>query len=77
MSQFTTIRYTELNDAFFVSRVWDYGGIASKGLAQVAKWGSTRALESELKAESSHIRYFDLAIQSTLFYSLDFSSSYN
>jgi hypothetical protein len=36
--------------------VWEYGGIASKGLGQVAKWGSTRELESELKAESSHIR---------------------
>jgi hypothetical protein len=36
--------------------VWEYGGIASNGLAQVAKWGSPRVLESELKAESSHIR---------------------
>jgi len=37
-------------------RVWEYGGRASKGLAQVAKWGSPRVLESELKAESQHIR---------------------
>ena len=37
-------------------RVWSYNGYASKGLAQVAKWGSPRVLESELKAESAHIR---------------------
>lgn len=37
-------------------RVWEYGGYASKGLSQVAKWGSPRVLESELKAESNHIR---------------------
>ncbi|XP_059082826.1 spondin-1-like [Tigriopus californicus] len=37
-------------------RVWEYNGHASKGLAQVAKWGSPRVLESELKAESRHIR---------------------
>jgi len=37
-------------------RVWEYGGYASKGLEQVAKWGSPRVLESELKAESNHIR---------------------
>jgi len=30
--------------------------MASTGLSQVAKWGSTRALESELKAESDHVR---------------------
>ena len=36
--------------------MWEYGGLASKGLAQVAKWGSPRVLESELKAESRHIR---------------------
>ena len=36
--------------------MWEYGGQASKGLAQVAKWGSARVLESELKAESRHIR---------------------
>ncbi|XP_023341710.1 spondin-1 [Eurytemora carolleeae] len=37
-------------------RVWEAGGLASKGLTQVAKWGSPRVLESELKAKSSHIR---------------------
>ena len=37
-------------------RVWEYGGYASKGLEQVAKWGSPRALESELKSQSLHIR---------------------
>ena len=30
--------------------------MASKGLTQVAKWGSPRLLESELKSESRHIR---------------------
>ena len=39
-----------------ISRVWEAGGYASKGLTQVAKWGSPRMLESELKAESKHIR---------------------
>ena len=38
-------------------RVWKYDGYASKGLAQVAKWGSPRVLESELKSESAHIRF--------------------
>lgn len=37
-------------------RVWEAGGLASKGLTQVAKWGSPRLLESELKSESRHIR---------------------
>jgi len=37
-------------------RVWEYGGIASDGLRQVAEWGSTRQLETELKSESDHIR---------------------
>ena len=37
-------------------RVWQPGGSASKGLTEVAKWGSPRVLESELKAESRHIR---------------------
>ncbi|XP_042863867.1 spondin-1-like isoform X1 [Penaeus japonicus] len=37
-------------------RVWKYGGYASDGLRQVAEWGSTRALESELKTKSDHIR---------------------
>ena len=41
---------------FFRNRVWEYGGYASKGLEQVAKWGSPRALESELKSQSLHIR---------------------
>ena len=30
-------------------RVWEAGGFASKGLTEVAKWGSPRVLESELK----------------------------
>ncbi|XP_047736020.1 spondin-1 [Hyalella azteca] len=37
-------------------RVWEYGGYASDGLRQVAEWGSTRTLESELKRQSDHIR---------------------
>ncbi|KAL7645703.1 UNVERIFIED_CONTAM: hypothetical protein RMT77_002580 [Armadillidium vulgare] len=37
-------------------RVWEYGGLASDGLRQVAEWGSTRVLESELKRQSDHIR---------------------
>jgi len=37
-------------------RVWRAGGTASKGLAEVAKWGQPRVLEAELKAESRHIR---------------------
>ena len=41
---------------YYHYRVWEYGGYASKGLEQVAKWGSPRVLESELKAESLHIR---------------------
>lgn len=43
-------------------RVWEYGGIASDGLRQVAEWGSTQALESELKAEVTRA--------SLLFYSM-------
>ena len=46
--------YRRMHLSFF--RVWSYNGYASKGLAQVAKWGSPRVLESELKAESAHIR---------------------
>ncbi|XP_069679173.1 spondin-1-like isoform X2 [Periplaneta americana] len=37
-------------------RFWDYGGFASEGLRQVAERGATRMLESELKAQSEHIR---------------------
>ncbi|XP_076067387.1 spondin-1-like [Oratosquilla oratoria] len=37
-------------------RVWEYGGFASDGLRQVAEWGSTQTLESELKRQSDHIR---------------------
>ncbi|KAG8231525.1 hypothetical protein J437_LFUL008066 [Ladona fulva] len=37
-------------------RFWDYGEIASDGLKNVAEKGSTRMLESELKAQSEHIR---------------------
>ena len=40
----------------FPFRVWEAGGHASKGVTEVAKWGSPRVLESELKAESRHIR---------------------
>ncbi|XP_050689766.1 spondin-1-like isoform X1 [Eriocheir sinensis] len=36
--------------------VWEYGKEASDGLKQVAEWGSTRTLESELKRQSDHIR---------------------
>ena len=44
------------NEIHLFCRVWEYGGYASKGLEQVAKWGSPRALESELKSQSLHIR---------------------
>ncbi|CAL4072077.1 unnamed protein product, partial [Meganyctiphanes norvegica] len=37
-------------------KVWEYGGYSSDGLRQVAEWGSTRSLESELKRQSDHIR---------------------
>ncbi|XP_026469227.1 spondin-1-like isoform X2 [Ctenocephalides felis] len=37
-------------------RFWEYGQPASEGLRQVAEHGATRMLESELKAESEHIR---------------------
>ncbi|XP_046394012.1 spondin-1-like isoform X2 [Ischnura elegans] len=37
-------------------RFWEYGGMASEGLRNVAEKGSTRKLESELKAQSEHIR---------------------
>ncbi|CAB3377734.1 Hypothetical predicted protein [Cloeon dipterum] len=37
-------------------RFWEYGGISSEGVRQVAEKGSTRMLESELKSESEHIR---------------------
>ncbi|XP_054267798.1 spondin-1-like isoform X2 [Macrosteles quadrilineatus] len=37
-------------------RFWEYGGIASEGLRQVAERGSTRMLESELKSQSQNIR---------------------
>lgn len=50
------IRLTHFSDIIGAShsadyRVWEYGGIASDGLRQVAEWGSTQALESELKSE--------------------------
>ncbi|CAL7938661.1 unnamed protein product [Xylocopa violacea] len=37
-------------------RFWQYNGLASSGLRQVAELGSTRKLESELKNQSEHIR---------------------
>ncbi|KAJ1526166.1 hypothetical protein ONE63_009326 [Megalurothrips usitatus] len=37
-------------------RFWEYNGQASEGLRQVAERGTTRALETELKAQSEHIR---------------------
>lgn len=37
-------------------RFWEYGQPASEGLQQVAEHGSTRMLESELKAQSENIR---------------------
>ncbi|XP_066257165.1 spondin-1 isoform X2 [Euwallacea similis] len=35
---------------------WNYGEFASEGLQQLAEYGNTRLLESELKAKSDHIR---------------------
>ncbi|XP_012230745.1 spondin-1 isoform X2 [Linepithema humile] len=37
-------------------RFWQYNGLASTGLRQVAELGATRKLESELKDQSEHIR---------------------
>ncbi|KAJ8675250.1 hypothetical protein QAD02_011036 [Eretmocerus hayati] len=37
-------------------RFWEYNGLASEGLKQVAENGVTRILESELKNQSEHIR---------------------
>lgn len=37
-------------------RVWEYGGIASEGLKEVAVFGSPGKLERELKSQSNHIR---------------------
>ncbi|XP_012287279.1 spondin-1 isoform X2 [Orussus abietinus] len=37
-------------------RFWEYNGMASEGLQQVAEYGLTRRLESELKNQSEHIR---------------------
>ncbi|XP_011873806.1 PREDICTED: spondin-1 isoform X3 [Vollenhovia emeryi] len=37
-------------------RFWNYNGMASIGLRQVAELGATRKLESELKDRSEHIR---------------------
>ncbi|XP_031770909.1 spondin-1 isoform X4 [Apis florea] len=37
-------------------RFWKYNGMASTGLQQVAEFGLTRKLESELKDQSDHIR---------------------
>ncbi|KYN06260.1 Spondin-1 [Cyphomyrmex costatus] len=37
-------------------RFWSYNSMASDGLRQVAEFGATRKLESELKAQSEHIR---------------------
>ncbi|XP_011694985.1 PREDICTED: spondin-1 isoform X3 [Wasmannia auropunctata] len=37
-------------------RFWHYNGNASEGLRQVAEFGATRKLESELKDRSEHIR---------------------
>ncbi|CAG0879423.1 unnamed protein product [Cyprideis torosa] len=37
-------------------RLWEYGGIATDGLRQLAEWGATTQLERELKRNSQHIR---------------------
>lgn len=37
-------------------RMWEYGGIASEGVKEVAERGITKRLESELKTESNKIR---------------------
>ncbi|KAL1116134.1 hypothetical protein AAG570_005629 [Ranatra chinensis] len=42
-------------------RFWEYGGIASEGLKQLAETGSTRMLESELKSQSQNIRTIIIA----------------
>ena len=36
--------------------MWEDGGYASKGLAQLAKGGSSRGLQEEMKAKRKHIR---------------------
>lgn len=37
-------------------RFWEYSKRASEGVRQVAEWGDTKKLESELKNHSSHVR---------------------
>ncbi|XP_071042320.1 spondin-1 isoform X3 [Parasteatoda tepidariorum] len=37
-------------------RMWEYGGVASEGVKEVAERGITKRLESELKTESNKIR---------------------
>ncbi|KAL0268413.1 UNVERIFIED_CONTAM: hypothetical protein PYX00_010368 [Menopon gallinae] len=51
-------RFSDIIGASHTSeyRFWQYGGLASEGLRQVAETGSTRMLESELKSESENIR---------------------
>ena len=49
-------------------RVWEYGGIASDGLRQVAEWGSTRQLETELKSEViTHLFYLTIRLALIIF----------
>lgn len=43
-------------------RIWEYGGYATEGVRQVAEFGITKKLESELKAESNKIRYLPLCL---------------
>ena len=56
IGQYSTSRIFLFPNSMGISRVWEAGGYASKGLTEVAKWGSPRVLESELKASSRHIR---------------------
>ncbi|XP_076396806.1 spondin-1 isoform X4 [Megachile rotundata] len=53
-----TIRFSDVIGASHTVdyRFWQYNGMASAGLKQVAERGSTRKLESELKDQSEHIR---------------------
>ncbi|XP_043209341.1 spondin-1-like [Amphibalanus amphitrite] len=37
-------------------RFWEYGGVATEGVRQVAEWGDTKKLENELKEHSGDIR---------------------
>ncbi|XP_048525881.1 spondin-1 [Dendroctonus ponderosae] len=57
----STSRVTRFSDIIGASHTinytfWNYGDLASEGLQELAEYGNTRLLESELKAKSDQIR---------------------